>query len=175
MATPSAAAETVASAASAGGMRKNGKQWHETKKAFRPTAGQTSYQKRMVKESQAAEVKKIEKEMKAEKEEERQVSVAGLTNRENPWWRHSADTLFWFVAEDPEHQRPPRGKGGEGEICQTCGEDASQASGTTAAPRKAEQAAEIVNTGSPCGHTEVIGPRTMMTWPRIRTPCQTAL
>lgn len=56
------------------GMRKNGKQWHEPRKAFRPAAGQTAYAKRVARESQAAEVKKIENEMKAEKEEERQVS-----------------------------------------------------------------------------------------------------
>ena len=60
---------------SAGGMRKNGKQWHVTKKAFRPAAGQTSYAKRVAREAQAAEVKKIGKEMKGEKEEERQVSL----------------------------------------------------------------------------------------------------
>ena len=56
-------------------MRKNGKQWHETKKAFRPTAGQTSYAKRAAREAQAAETKKIENEMKTEKEDERQVSL----------------------------------------------------------------------------------------------------
>lgn len=55
------------------GLRKNGKQWHEPKRAFRPTAGQTSYAKRVARESQAAEVKKVEKEMKDEKEQERQV------------------------------------------------------------------------------------------------------
>lgn len=55
------------------GLRKNGKQWHETKKAFRPTAGQTSYAKRVAKQAQEAETKKVESEMKAEKEEERQV------------------------------------------------------------------------------------------------------
>jgi rRNA-processing protein CGR1 len=55
------------------GLRVNGKQWHETKKPFRPVQGQTSYAKRVARESQAAEVKKIEKEMKEEKEAERQV------------------------------------------------------------------------------------------------------
>lgn len=54
-------------------MRKNGKQWHEPRKAFRPAAGQTAYAKRVAREAQAAEVKKIETEMKTEKEEERQV------------------------------------------------------------------------------------------------------
>ena len=56
------------------GLRKNGKHWHETKKPFRPTAGQTSYAKRVAKQAEEAEVKRLEKDMKAEKEEERQVS-----------------------------------------------------------------------------------------------------
>lgn len=55
------------------GMRVNGKQWHEPRAAFRPAAGQTSYAKRIARQAQAAEVKKVEKEMKAAKEEERQV------------------------------------------------------------------------------------------------------
>ena len=50
-----------------------GKQWHETKKAFRPTAGQTSYAKRQAKDQALAVVKAQEKEMKEEKEAERQV------------------------------------------------------------------------------------------------------
>jgi rRNA-processing protein CGR1 len=77
-----ASAETVPASApvadttsAAPGIRKNGKQWHETKKAFRPVSGLTTFAKRMMKQSQADEVKKIEKEMKAEKEEERQVSL----------------------------------------------------------------------------------------------------
>ena len=55
------------------GIRKNGKQWHQTRKPFRPTAGQTSYAKRVTKQAQEAEVKKLETEMKAEKEDLRQV------------------------------------------------------------------------------------------------------
>lgn len=80
MATTSTAAPTTApqtKTASVVGLRKNGKQWHEPKKAFRKTAGQTSYAKRVARESQAAEVKQIEKEMKQEKEDERQVSGGG--------------------------------------------------------------------------------------------------
>ena len=61
--------------AAVAGLRKNGKQWHEPKKAFRPTSGQTSYAKRVARESQAAEVKKVENEMKGEKEQERQVGA----------------------------------------------------------------------------------------------------
>lgn len=63
------------------GMRKNGKQWHDAKKAFRPTAGQTSYAKRAAKQSQEAEVKKLENEMKAEKEEERQRKVQAIKDK----------------------------------------------------------------------------------------------
>jgi rRNA-processing protein CGR1 len=50
-----------------------GKQWHETKKAFRPSAGQTSYAKRSALDKAKAVVKAQEKEMKDDKEAERQV------------------------------------------------------------------------------------------------------
>lgn len=55
------------------GQKKNGKNWHENKAAFRPGTGHTSYAKRTEKTKQEAEVKKLEKEMKDEKEQERQV------------------------------------------------------------------------------------------------------
>jgi hypothetical protein len=58
------------------GQKKNGKNWHENKAAFRPLAGQTSYAKRAEKQKQENEVKKMEKEMKEEKEQERQVCSA---------------------------------------------------------------------------------------------------
>lgn len=57
------------------GIRKNGKAWHHPSKAFRPTGGQRSYARRVAKEAQEAETKKLEKEMKAEKEDERQVRI----------------------------------------------------------------------------------------------------
>jgi rRNA-processing protein CGR1 len=56
--------------------RVNGKNWHETRKAFRPTAGLTSYEKRKAKQSHEAEVRKMETEMKEEKEAERQVGLS---------------------------------------------------------------------------------------------------
>ncbi|KAK1017029.1 rRNA-processing protein cgr1 [Friedmanniomyces endolithicus] len=59
----------------------NGKQWHPTRKAFRPTAGQTSYAKRATKTAQQAEVKKLETEMKAEKEEERQRRIQAIKDK----------------------------------------------------------------------------------------------
>lgn len=62
-----------AKAAQVTGLRKNGKDWHQPKKAFRPIAGQTAYAKRVARDSQVKEIKATEKEMKAEKEEERQV------------------------------------------------------------------------------------------------------
>lgn len=51
-----------------------GKQWHAPKKAFRPTAGLKSYEKRNQDRALLAQVKAKEKELKEEKEEERQVS-----------------------------------------------------------------------------------------------------
>ncbi|CAD0114934.1 unnamed protein product [Aureobasidium uvarum] len=63
------------------GMRKNGKQWHENKKAFRPTAGQTSYAKRQAKDQALAVVKAQEKEMKEEKEAERQRRITALKEK----------------------------------------------------------------------------------------------
>ena len=67
------AAPLSAKTAQVTGQKKNGKNWHENKSAFRPLAGQTSYEKRAAKQKQEAEVKKMEKEMKEEKEQERQV------------------------------------------------------------------------------------------------------
>lgn len=55
------------------GMRKNGKQWHAPKKAFRPTRGLSSYEQRTKERAAMAQMKAKEKEMKEEKEEERQV------------------------------------------------------------------------------------------------------
>lgn len=50
-----------------------GKQWHEPKKAFRPTAGLKSYERRTQERVLLAQIKAKEKEMKDEKEEIRQV------------------------------------------------------------------------------------------------------
>ena len=52
-----------------------GKQWHPVKKAFRPKAGNTSYEKRKQQDDAVAATKAKEKEMKEEKEAARQVSV----------------------------------------------------------------------------------------------------
>ena len=50
-----------------------GKQWHVQKSAFRPTSGQTSYEKRTAERKAMNAMKAKEKEMKDEKEGERQV------------------------------------------------------------------------------------------------------
>ena len=50
-----------------------GKNWHLSKKAFRPTAGLTSYAKRMEERKNIEAVKAKEKEMKEEKAAQRQV------------------------------------------------------------------------------------------------------
>jgi hypothetical protein len=50
-----------------------GKQWHEPKKAFRPSAGLTTYEKRQKERAAKLVMKAKEKELKDEKEQERQV------------------------------------------------------------------------------------------------------
>merc|ERR1711939_486021 len=51
-----------AAAAAPQGMRKNGKQWHEPKTAFRPKAGNGTYEKRQAERVAMAAVKADEKE-----------------------------------------------------------------------------------------------------------------
>ncbi|KAF5628181.1 uncharacterized protein FTJAE_8933 [Fusarium tjaetaba] len=73
--TPAPAAEKTL------GMRKNGKQWHAPKKAFRPTAGLKSYEKRTQERALMAQVKAKEKEMKDEKEQERQRKITAIKEK----------------------------------------------------------------------------------------------
>jgi len=63
------------------GLRKNGKQWHTPRKAFRPTARQTPYARRVAQKAVEAETKKLETEMKAEKEEERQRRIQAIKDK----------------------------------------------------------------------------------------------
>ncbi|KAF4459283.1 CGRA (conserved fungal nucleolar) [Fusarium albosuccineum] len=63
------------------GMRKNGKQWRAPKKAFRPTSGLKSYDKRSQERALLAQIKAKEKEMKDEKEEERQRKVQAIKDK----------------------------------------------------------------------------------------------
>ena len=58
-----------------------GKQWHAPKSAFRPTAGQTLYAKRTEIQKAQAVTKAKEREMKGEKEAERQVCAVN-------YWQH---------------------------------------------------------------------------------------
>ncbi|KAL8961723.1 MAG: hypothetical protein Q9183_005264, partial [Haloplaca sp. 2 TL-2023] len=53
-------------------LRKNGKQWHTPKSAFRPSSNLTPYSKRLALQKSASATKAKERELKAEKEEERQ-------------------------------------------------------------------------------------------------------
>jgi rRNA-processing protein CGR1 len=50
-----------------------GKNWHQKKKPFRPTAGLTDWKKRAEQRKAEKAARSIEKEMKAEKDAERQV------------------------------------------------------------------------------------------------------
>ncbi|PSR97491.1 hypothetical protein BD289DRAFT_425623 [Coniella lustricola] len=63
------------------GMRKNGKQWHAPKKAFRPASGLTPYEKRAKERVALAAMKVKEKEMKDEKEAERQRRMTQLKEK----------------------------------------------------------------------------------------------
>jgi rRNA-processing protein CGR1 len=58
-----------------------GKTWHMSKKPFRPTAGQTSYEKRKEQDKIKAITKAREQEMKAEKEAERDRRVQAIKDR----------------------------------------------------------------------------------------------
>ncbi|KAI1764782.1 hypothetical protein GGR53DRAFT_466026 [Hypoxylon sp. FL1150] len=63
------------------GMRKNGKQWHPSRKAFRPASGLTSYEQRTKLRTTTAAMKAKEKEMKDEKEAERQQRVQAIKEK----------------------------------------------------------------------------------------------
>jgi rRNA-processing protein CGR1 len=61
--------------------RLTGKQWHDNKTAFRPRANQTSWDKRTAERKALAATKAKEKEMKEEKEAERQVRYRATMSR----------------------------------------------------------------------------------------------
>ncbi|KAG6999272.1 hypothetical protein G7Y79_00036g072280 [Physcia stellaris] len=58
-----------------------GKQWHAPRTAFRPTSGQTPYSKRIAVQKAASVTKAREREMKAEKEGERQRRIAAIREK----------------------------------------------------------------------------------------------
>lgn len=63
------------------GLRVNGKNWHAPKKAFRPTAGQTSYARRKEQDQIKKATKAKELEMKDEKEQERNRRIQAIKDR----------------------------------------------------------------------------------------------
>jgi rRNA-processing protein CGR1 len=115
----------------------SGKQWHETKKAFRPTAGQTSYAKRQVKDQALAVVKAQEKEMKEEKEAERQVR--------HDKRRHSRTATDTDIETYHSTQGEARGKRREGTLRETGSQDAPEESRQTEAQREEKQAPEVID------------------------------
>ncbi|KAI9751244.1 MAG: hypothetical protein M1815_001296 [Lichina confinis] len=59
----------------------SGKQWHERKTAFRPSAGLSSWSKRLEARKAEKAMKTKEREMKAEKEDERQRRITIIKDR----------------------------------------------------------------------------------------------
>ncbi|CAM1506549.1 Fc.00g061900.m01.CDS01 [Cosmosporella sp. VM-42] len=87
------------------GMRKNGKQWHPLKKAFRPTAGLSSYEKRTKERALMNQVKAKEKEMKDEKEEERQRRITAIREKRV---KKEEKERYEKMAEKMHHKRVER-------------------------------------------------------------------
>ncbi|KAJ5458923.1 hypothetical protein N7530_010867 [Penicillium desertorum] len=87
------------------GMRKNGKNWHGTKKAFRPTAGLTSYAKRQELKKHNDAVKELEREMKEEQEAERKARIQRIKDR-----REAKEEKLRYekMAEKMHHKRLDR-------------------------------------------------------------------
>ena len=118
-----------------------GKQWHEPKKAFRPASGLTPYAKRAKDRVTHALVKAKEKEMKDEKEAERQVCTV--------MYYHTiqlTDFTFLLLAEtDNTDQREACRQGGKGEIRLNSREGAQEEGREIEAQREAQQAAELMS------------------------------
>ncbi|KAJ5348188.1 uncharacterized protein N7506_001441 [Penicillium brevicompactum] len=83
----------------------SGKNWHGTKKAFRPNAGLTSYAKRQEVRKQADAVKELEREMKAEHEAERKAHIQRIKDR-----REAKEEKLRYekMAEKMHHKRVER-------------------------------------------------------------------
>ncbi|KAI9859590.1 MAG: hypothetical protein M1824_003756 [Vezdaea acicularis] len=71
----------ITSSAPTIGLRKNGKNWHPPKSAFRIKAGQSTYAKRLEERKATTTMKAKEKEMKDEKQEERQRRIQAIKDR----------------------------------------------------------------------------------------------
>ncbi|CZT00462.1 related to rRNA-processing protein cgrA [Rhynchosporium agropyri] len=100
----SAEIETPAAAAPQG-MRVNGKQWHEPKTAFRPKAGNGTYEKRQTERVAMAAVKAKEKEMKDDKEAARKVKVQAIKDKRV---RKEEKARFEKMAETMHRKRVER-------------------------------------------------------------------
>ncbi|EFR02209.1 hypothetical protein MGYG_05212 [Nannizzia gypsea CBS 118893] len=79
--SPAVTTDTASGSSKPKGMRKNGKNWHAPKTAFRPTAGQTSYAKRLAERKAMSVVKEKEQEMKDEKEATRKARIQAIKDR----------------------------------------------------------------------------------------------
>ncbi|CAG7932024.1 unnamed protein product [Penicillium olsonii] len=102
---------TVTAATPSIGSRKNGKNWHGTKKAFRPNAGLTSYAKRQEARKHADAVKELEREMKAEHEAERKdmtVSPAHIQRIKDRREAKEEKLRYEKMAEKMHHKRVER-------------------------------------------------------------------
>ncbi|KAI9759161.1 MAG: hypothetical protein M4579_002534 [Chaenotheca gracillima] len=78
---PQVASKPAHEVSSIPGMRKNGKQWHSVRKAFRPKAGNSNFAKRAVERQSQAATKAKEKEMKEDKEAERQRRIQAIKDK----------------------------------------------------------------------------------------------
>lgn len=93
-----------------------------------------------------AQMKAKEKEMKEEKEEERQVCGGGdlCLFEKTLCFLHPPALLTLFTASNSSNQRQAHKKGREGTIREDGREDAPQASGATEAQGEAKQASELM-------------------------------
>ena len=115
-----------------------GKQWHAQKSAFRPTSGQTSYEKRTVERKAMTALRAKEKEMKDEKEKERQVcrtirKVSGLSAETNLLEAYTGD------------QRQESSKSRKGTLREDGRKDARKESGEAEEEGEEEQHAQIMS------------------------------
>jgi len=118
-----------------------GKQWHEPRKAFRPASGLTSYEKRAKDRIAQTLVKAKEKELKDEKESERQVR-----------WFHSSRGghrgrgLTSFPGAETHYSAKGEAcrQGGEGAVREDGREDAQEEGREIEAQGEAQQADQLV-------------------------------
>ncbi|OJJ43694.1 hypothetical protein ASPZODRAFT_103136 [Penicilliopsis zonata CBS 506.65] len=106
MSTPTPpSTQPVASTVPQAGMRKNGKKWQTPKKAFRPTAGLTSYAKRLEARKQLEIIKDHERELKEEKEAERKALIQKIKDRKAA---KEEKERYQKMAEKMHHKRVER-------------------------------------------------------------------